>query len=115
MLDLAPHHKALLLAILNTHLPGARVWAFGSRVTGRARPFSDLDLAVEGAAPIDTRTFVALVARSKGTSRRSHASRIVTVGAVAWTRPSCVSASTRANASFGAAVTARRRTHALKT
>ncbi len=60
MLDLAPHHKALLLAILNTHLPGARVWAFGSRVTGRARPFSDLDLAVEGAAPIDTRTLALL-------------------------------------------------------
>jgi predicted nucleotidyltransferase len=60
MLDLAPHHKAQLLAILNAHLPGARVWAFGSRVTGRARPFSDLDLAVEGAVPLDTRTLAML-------------------------------------------------------
>lgn len=25
-------------------LPGAQVWVFGSRATGRARPFSDLDL-----------------------------------------------------------------------
>jgi predicted nucleotidyltransferase len=25
-------------------LPGAQVWVFGSRATGKARPFSDLDL-----------------------------------------------------------------------
>ena len=27
-------------------LPGAEVWVFGSRATGHARPFSDLDLLV---------------------------------------------------------------------
>ncbi len=31
-------------AILDAVLPGARVAVFGSRATGRARPFSDLDL-----------------------------------------------------------------------
>ncbi len=46
MLDLAPEDLALTRAILSAHLPGARVRAFGSRVTGKARPFSDLDLVV---------------------------------------------------------------------
>lgn len=34
-------------AILTEHVPDAAVWAFGSRVTGRARPYSDLDLVIE--------------------------------------------------------------------
>jgi predicted nucleotidyltransferase len=30
------------------HLPrGSMVWVFGSRATGRARPLSDLDLAID--------------------------------------------------------------------
>ncbi len=33
-------------AIVDHVLPGARVCIFGSRATGRARPFSDLDLLV---------------------------------------------------------------------
>ena len=33
-------------AIIDRVLPGAEVWVFGSRATGRARPFSDLDLLV---------------------------------------------------------------------
>jgi uncharacterized protein len=38
-----------LSAILQDCLPGRRIWAFGSRATGRyLKPFSDLDLAVEG-------------------------------------------------------------------
>lgn len=32
--------------ILCRLLPGAQVWIFGSRATGHARPFSDLDLLV---------------------------------------------------------------------
>ena len=48
MLDLRPEHRAIVDAILRAHLPrGAKVWAFGSRVTGRARPYSDLDLAID--------------------------------------------------------------------
>ena len=31
-------------AIVDRVLPGAEVWVFGSRATGHARPFSDLDL-----------------------------------------------------------------------
>lgn len=33
--------------LVDVHLPGARVWCFGSRATGKARRFSDLDLAVQ--------------------------------------------------------------------
>jgi len=44
-----PREWELLAAILRTHLAGRRVWAFGSRATGRrVKRFSDLDLAVEG-------------------------------------------------------------------
>lgn len=47
-----PHQWEELSAILRAHLPGRRVWAFGSRATGRrVRRFSDLDLAVEGREP----------------------------------------------------------------
>ena len=31
-------------AIIDSVLPDAEVWVFGSRATGHARPFSDLDL-----------------------------------------------------------------------
>ncbi len=45
---LAPAHKTLTLEILRAHLPaGSRVWAFGSRALGRAKPYSDLDLAID--------------------------------------------------------------------
>ena len=37
-----------MLGILAAHLPpGSAAWVFGSRATGRARPFSDLDLAID--------------------------------------------------------------------
>ena len=40
---------AIVTDILQKHLPGRRVWAFGSRATGaRLKPYSDLDLAVDG-------------------------------------------------------------------
>jgi len=41
-----------VLAILDHHLPGREVRAFGSRVAGKAKPFSDLDLVVLGADPL---------------------------------------------------------------
>lgn len=44
--DLSPAQRLLLRQVLNSVLPEARVVVFGSRVTGRARPHSDLDLLV---------------------------------------------------------------------
>jgi type I restriction enzyme S subunit len=47
-IDLPVDHRRLVLDILHAHLPqGAKVWVFGSRATGRARRYSDLDLAID--------------------------------------------------------------------
>jgi len=46
--DLAAGHRSLVLSILAAHLPqGSMAWVFGSRASGRARPLSDLDLAID--------------------------------------------------------------------
>ena len=39
---------AIVLQLLELHIPTCEIWAFGSRVKGGARRFSDLDLAVHG-------------------------------------------------------------------
>ena len=47
-LDLSDEHRRIVLSILHEHLPAATtVWVFGSRATGRARRYSDLDLAID--------------------------------------------------------------------
>jgi len=46
MIDLSPDHLALVKQILAAHVPGLEVRAFGSRVTGQARDYSDLDVAI---------------------------------------------------------------------
>ena len=43
---LAPRHRAAIEALLKEHLPGVEVWAYGSRVNGRAHDGSDLDLVL---------------------------------------------------------------------
>lgn len=51
-LDLAPRHLTALRALLECHVPGAEVWAFGSRVTGgphESHEGSDLDLLLRNA------------------------------------------------------------------
>lgn len=51
-IDLCPAHWAIVRAILQKHLPQYEVWAFGSRVSGTAKPYSDLDLAVINHQPL---------------------------------------------------------------
>src|SRR5207245_1134166 len=47
-IDLRVDHRRLVLQILRAHLPqNAKAWVFGSRATGRARRYSDLDLAID--------------------------------------------------------------------
>lgn len=47
-IDMTPEHRRLVVGILHAHLPpGVTVWLFGSRATGRARRYSDLDLAID--------------------------------------------------------------------
>jgi len=46
--DLPRDHERLVLNVLRAHLPpNTRAWVFGSRATGRARRYSDLDLAID--------------------------------------------------------------------
>ena len=52
-IDLAPDHRRLVLNILGTNLPqSTKVWVFGSRATGGARRYSDLDLAIDAGRPL---------------------------------------------------------------
>ena len=51
-LDLSMEDLALVRQILSKHISQARVWAYGSRVSGKnLKPFSDLDLVIKGACP----------------------------------------------------------------
>ena len=52
-IDLPADHRRLVLDILRAHLPRrTKTWVFGSRVTGRARRYSDLDLAIDAGRPL---------------------------------------------------------------
>jgi predicted nucleotidyltransferase len=48
MLDLTAEQRKTLRSIMARHIPGRAVRAFGSRVSGRAWHYSDLDLVVMG-------------------------------------------------------------------
>jgi predicted nucleotidyltransferase len=50
---LAADHRRLVLDIPRAHLPrSTKAWVFGSRATGRARRYSDLDLAIDAGRPL---------------------------------------------------------------
>ena len=50
---LPAEHRRLVLNILRANLPNStKVWVFGSRATGRARRYSDLDLAIDAGRPL---------------------------------------------------------------
>lgn len=51
-IEVAPEHWEILREILRRHLPDHEVWAFGSRAQWRAKPYSDLDLAVITQQPL---------------------------------------------------------------
>lgn len=55
-IDITPEERAIVLRILNEIVPDREVRAFGSRVTGKAKPFSDLDLAIMGDEPLPLKT-----------------------------------------------------------
>lgn len=64
-IDLSPAQVMQVRHILNSVLTGPesqtrpalapKVWIFGTRATGRARPYSDLDVLVSSAHPFDWR------------------------------------------------------------
>jgi predicted nucleotidyltransferase len=53
MIDLKESDLAEVKRILAEHVPECEVRAFGSRVDGEAREYSDLDLALVGAGQLD--------------------------------------------------------------
>ncbi|STZ08111.1 Predicted nucleotidyltransferases [Moraxella caprae] len=44
---LSESEKRIVQNILKTHCKNAKVFAFGSRVNGNAKPYSDLDLVIK--------------------------------------------------------------------
>lgn len=51
-LDLDEAELALVKAILARHVSDAFVWVFGSRATGKAKRYSDLDLCIKANEPL---------------------------------------------------------------
>lgn len=51
-IDIQPEQWSIVHGILQKHVPDHAVWAFGSRATGNAKKFSDLDLVIIAAAPL---------------------------------------------------------------
>lgn len=59
-LDLTAAVVAIVRGVLQDHVPTREVWAFGSRVKGSAKPYSDLDLVVLGNEPLTLEEIAAL-------------------------------------------------------
>lgn len=59
-LEISPAHWAIVADILRRHVPHKTVWAFGSRARFAAKPYSDLDLAIVGEAPLSLSALAAL-------------------------------------------------------
>jgi predicted nucleotidyltransferase len=51
----------MVMAILRRRIPNRTVWAFGSRASGNAREFSDLDLVVVGSESIPNDVYDKLI------------------------------------------------------
>lgn len=59
-LAISAEQLATVLEILRKHVPGQTVWAFGSRVKGTAKPYSDLDICVLTDTPLELSVLAAL-------------------------------------------------------
>lgn len=59
-IDIEPDHLHIVMDILRDHVPRHQVWAFGSRATGKAKRYSDLDLAIITDEPLPPASQAAL-------------------------------------------------------
>ncbi len=59
-IDISAEQWAILRRVLQRHICGYEVWAFGSRAQWTARPYSDLDLAIIANKRLDSRVMSAL-------------------------------------------------------
>ena len=53
-MKMSDKHISIIENILKHYFEGARILAFGSRVTGINKEFSDLDLAIDNNTPVST-------------------------------------------------------------
>jgi uncharacterized protein len=60
MIDLPAHQLDTVKLVLNAIVPGVSVYAFGSRVSGRAKRHSDLDLALQAEDALNWRQLAQL-------------------------------------------------------
>ena len=60
MIDIAPQYLQITKDILKRNIPEYKIRAFGSRVTGRAKTYSDLDLVIMSSSPIDKKILYSL-------------------------------------------------------
>lgn len=60
MIDLPEKQLEQVREIVKFHLPEGEVFAFGSRVSGRAKKFSDLDLMIKARGILPWRTMAEL-------------------------------------------------------
>lgn len=68
---LEPAERETVTDILARLLPpGYRAYVFGSRAGGRVKPWSDLDLSLEGEAPLPLATLAALAEAFDGAPLR---------------------------------------------
>jgi type I restriction enzyme, S subunit len=51
-IGIRPELWEIVRDILRKHVPQYEVWAFGSRIKGTTKPYSDLDLAIISDAPL---------------------------------------------------------------
>jgi predicted nucleotidyltransferase len=52
MIDLSADDLQIIKAILSKYVPNCKIMIFGSRVNGYAKPYSDIDIAIEGSQEI---------------------------------------------------------------
>ncbi len=57
MIDIQHQHLQIIHHILDEFLPNTAVWAFGSRIQGRAKTYSDLDLVIVGQQQIPLKIY----------------------------------------------------------
>ena len=60
LIDIRPHHWAIVRDILQKHVLQYEVWAFGSRAKWTTKQYSDLDLAVISDQPLSLSVSAAL-------------------------------------------------------
>lgn len=59
-IDIRPQDWGVVRDILQKHVPGLEVWAFGSRARHTAKKYSDLDLAVITQQPLPMDVYAGL-------------------------------------------------------